>query len=197
MNENILLATIFEKGGYPKTSLPEIAVCGRSNCGKSSFLNSILGIKNIARVSSKPGKTASINFYKYAEKIVITDLPGYGYAQATWAARDKWKEIIEHYLFSREQLKMILVLADVRRGIQKEEIELINLFREQGLKVSIIFTKADKFSSVELSKSKAQVLAQISNLWQDMRETTFFISSLKKTGLDLVKKHLQRICAEK
>lgn len=193
MNQDILLATVFEKGPYPNTTFPEMAVCGRSNCGKSSFMNCLLGIKNIARVSSKPGKTASINFYRYAKKIVLVDLPGYGFARASWETRDKWRENIEHYLFSRSNLFSAFVLSDVRRGLQKEEVDLVDLFRDRGLSVGIVFTKTDKLSSSELSKSKTDMLAQINKLWQDMGDSTFFVSSLKKTGVDLVKKHIERI----
>lgn len=194
MTKSILLATVFEKGSYPRTHHPEAAVCGRSNCGKSSLLNAIMGIKNIARVSSKPGKTASINFYGYDDKIVIADLPGYGYAKASWSTREKWKDLIEDYLFSRKQLRTALILSDARRGLEEEELGLIDLFKSRGLKVMVVITKTDKLSSSELSKAKADTLAQISKLWQDMDGMTFFTSSLKKVGIDVVKKSLERSC---
>ncbi len=194
MNKSILLATVFEKGSYPRTIHPELAVCGRSNCGKSSFLNSLLGIKNLARVSSKPGKTASINFYQYTDKLVIADLPGYGYAKASWDIRNKWKGLIEDYLFTRKQLQAAFILADARRGLQEEELGLIELFKSRGLKVMVIITKTDKLSSSELAKMKADTLALISKLWQDMHDMIFFTSSLKKVGIDSVKKYLERSC---
>ncbi len=193
MNKSILLATIFEKGSYPKTMVPEVTLCGRSNCGKSSFLNAILGIKGVARVSSKPGKTASINFYNLSDKLVVTDLPGYGYAKANWELREKWKILVEDYIFNREQLKLAIILADVRRGIEEEEIDLINLFMNRGVKVLIVLTKTDKLSNSALLKTKVDTLAQISNLWQDMKNRVFFTSSLKKTGITEVKKVLEGI----
>jgi GTP-binding protein len=191
MNNNILIATVFEKGGYPHTKKAEIAVCGRSNCGKSTLINSLLGVRAIARTSSRPGKTISINFFNYDDKLVLVDLPGYGYAKISGSVKKNWKHMINDYLSSRGQLKAALLLIDVRRGLEDEEIQFIEWLKDMGIKVHIVLTKIDKLSNNELSRAKTATLAQVSNLWQDMNEKTIFVSASKKIGMDELKKKLR------
>ena len=191
MNNDILISTVFEKGKYPHTRRTEVAVCGRSNCGKSTLINALLGRKSIARASSKPGKTMSINFYNYDNQLVLADLPGYGYAKVPEAIKHEWKELINDYLHSREQLKAALILCDSRRGVANDEIMFINWLKDEHIQPLIILTKTDKLSRSEMAKAKMDTLAQVSNLWQDMRNDIFFVSASKKTGLDELKKKLR------
>jgi GTP-binding protein len=191
MNNNILIATVFEKGGYPHTKKAEIAVCGRSNCGKSTLVNGLLGVKSMARTSSRPGKTISINFYNYEDKLVLADLPGYGYAKIAASVKKNWKHMINDYLSGRSQLRAVLLLIDVRRGLEDEEIQFIEWLKDMGIKPHIILTKIDKLSNNELSRAKTAMLAQVSNLWQDMCKEMFFVSASKRTGVDELKKKLR------
>ena len=111
-----LLTTAVKYEQYPDESLPEIALVGRSNVGKSSLINCLANRKNIARTSSTPGKTATINFYEIAGRYRIVDLPGYGYAKVSKAEQLKWGKVIETYLHKRESLKLVLLLVDVRHA---------------------------------------------------------------------------------
>ncbi|MEI6092128.1 MAG: ribosome biogenesis GTP-binding protein YihA/YsxC [bacterium] len=191
MNKEILIATVFEEGKYPVTKHNEIAICGRSNCGKSTLINALLRRKSMARASSKPGKTVSINFYNYDEKLVLADLPGYGYAKVPDQIKKKWKSLVDDYLYNRPQLKTALILSDVRRGLQVEEISFISWLKENNINTLVVMTKTDKLSNSELSKAKRDTLAQVSNLWQDMEKKTFFVSSNNKEGLEDLKKELR------
>ena len=191
MNNDILIATVFEKGKYPHTKYSEVAVCGRSNCGKSTLINALLGRKSIARASSKPGKTMSINFYNYENKLVLADLPGYGYAKVPDSIKNEWKDLIDDYLHGRRQLKAALVLSDVRRGLSDDEIMFINWLHDEKIQPLIILTKSDKLTRSELARAKTDTLAQVSNLWQNMGKNIFFVSADKKTGLDELKKKLR------
>ena len=191
MNNDILIATVFEKGKYPRTRHSEVAVCGRSNCGKSTLINALLGRKSMARASSKPGKTMSINFYNYENKLVLADLPGYGYAKVPDSIKNEWKDLIDDYLHGRRQLKAALVLSDVRRGICDDEIMFINWLKDEDIQPLVILTKTDMFSRSEIAKAKMDTLAQVSNLWQNMSKDIFFVSASKKTGLDELKKKLR------
>lgn len=191
MNKEILIATVFEEGKYPNTKQNEVAICGRSNCGKSTLINALLKRKSMARASSKPGKTISINFYDYDDSLVLADLPGYGYAKVPDQMKKKWKFLVDDYLFNRTQLKAAFILSDVRRGLQEEEISFVNWLKQGKINAFIIMTKIDKLSSSELSRARRDTLAQVSNLWQDMSNKTFFISSNKKEGLEDLKKELR------
>lgn len=129
--------------------LPEVAIIGRSNVGKSSFINYLLGQKNLARTSAKPGKTQRLNFFLVDERFFLVDLPGYGFAKASKKEIQKWSLAIENYLQNRKQLKLLLLLIDARRGRQKEEEEMILWAKKQKIPLLFIFTKTDKLSRLE------------------------------------------------
>lgn len=129
--------------------LPEIALTGRSNVGKSSLINHLLNTK-IAKVSATPGKTQLINFFLINEKYLLVDLPGYGFAQAPLAAIKKWSESIDHYLNHRSNLKLILLLIDSRRGPNEEDLFLLDWARQKQIPIAAIYTKTDKLSPSEL-----------------------------------------------
>ena len=112
-NAEILLSAV-SKAQYPEDDLPEIALAGRSNVGKSSFINTLLGRKNLARTSGKPGKTQQLNFYNIDDKIRFVDVPGYGYAKVSKTERAKWGKMIEEYLTTRENLRVVVSVVDMR-----------------------------------------------------------------------------------
>jgi GTP-binding protein len=133
----------------PKTGLPEIAFGGRSNVGKSSLLNSLLNQKKLAQISKTPGKTRLLNYFavmdnKNKDKLHFVDLPGFGYAKVSRDMRESWKELIEGYLENSQHLKGFLLLIDSRRGIQEEEIQLIEYLYSLGKNICPILTKSDK-----------------------------------------------------
>ncbi len=131
---------------FPREGVPEIVLAGRSNVGKSSLINRLAGRKRIARTSSTPGKTQSINFYRFEDSFRLVDLPGYGYARARKAARHKWSRLIEQYFRARSTIQLVIHLVDARLEPTKLDLELEQWLNELGLPRLIVATKADKLS---------------------------------------------------
>lgn len=134
------------KNQYPKDNLVEIAFAGRSNVGKSTFINSMVNRKNLARTSGKPGKTRTINFYNINDELRFVDLPGYGYAQTSKKEREKWGEIIGEYLNTRENLKEVILLVDIRHEPTDLDAIMYEWIKSYGFTGLVIATKADKIS---------------------------------------------------
>ena len=128
----------------PDTTLPEYAFIGRSNVGKSSLINMLTNNKNLAKTSVKPGKTQLINHFLINKQWYLVDLPGYGYARIAKTSRQKWQKMIQDYFLKRKQLINVFVLIDSRIEPQKIDLEFINFLGENGIPLSIIFTKIDK-----------------------------------------------------
>lgn len=137
---------------YPTDGLPEIALAGRSNVGKSSLINALINRKNLARTSSKPGKTQTLNFYKIEEQFYFVDLPGYGFARVSKAEREKWGKMIEHYLSKREQLRMVIHLIDVRHPPTKDDQMMYEWLQHFQVPTLVVATKADKISKGQWQK---------------------------------------------
>ena len=137
---------------YPKGSFPEFAFVGRSNVGKSSLIRSLLNRKKLVRVSSSPGKTREINFFRINEKLMFADLPGYGFARVTPALQKQWKKMIEEYLIHREPLMAIVFLVDIRRKPTELDLTLKEWLEELGRNYILVITKSDKLSGTERSK---------------------------------------------
>lgn len=135
--------------GWPKVSLPQVAFAGRSNVGKSSLLNALVGHKRLAHVSKTPGRTRGLAFFEIEGKFAFVDLPGYGYAKVSREERDAWKVLVEGYLSSCRLLRKVYLLVDVRRGPGEEERMLSSYLSKQGLPARWVGTKVDKLSSVE------------------------------------------------
>lgn len=141
----ILEKTIYTMDQLEAMPLPQLALAGRSNVGKSSLLNKLTGRKNLAKISSTPGKTRSLNFYKVTpEEFYLVDLPGYGYARCSKTERDKWAALIALYLRNNPRLFGVVALLDSRHPPQVLDIELITYIKAQGLDVFPVMTKADK-----------------------------------------------------
>lgn len=129
---------------YPVDALPEIALAGRSNVGKSSLINRMINRKNLARTSSQPGKTQTLNFYRINEQLYFVDLPGYGYAKVSRSKRAEWGKFIENYLVKREELRLLVQLVDLRHPPSKDDIAMYTWVKHIGLPVCLVTTKADK-----------------------------------------------------
>lgn len=129
---------------YPNTPIPEFALAGRSNVGKSSFINKLINRKNLARTSSKPGKTQTLNFYIINEAMHFVDVPGYGYAKVSKSERDAWGRMIETYFTSREQLRAAILVVDLRHPPTKDDIAMYEFLKHYDLPRIVIATKADK-----------------------------------------------------
>lgn len=144
INKAEILISGVSKEHYPKDQLPEIALAGRSNVGKSSFINRMIQRKNLVRTSSKPGKTQTLNFYKINEAFYFVDVPGYGYAQVPKGERDKWGKMMEEYFQSRETLRVVVLITDIRHKPTKDDIQMYRYLKYFDLPVLIIATKLDK-----------------------------------------------------
>lgn len=141
-----LMISAVSKKQYPDDSLPEIALAGRSNVGKSSFINRMIQRRKLARTSSKPGKTQTLNFYKINDLFYFVDVPGYGYAQVSKQERNKWGQMMEEYFELREQLKCVALITDVRHEPTKDDIQMYQYINHLQLPTVVIATKIDKVS---------------------------------------------------
>ncbi|TBL81662.1 ribosome biogenesis GTP-binding protein YihA/YsxC [Paenibacillus thalictri] len=137
---------------YPTDALPEIALAGRSNVGKSSLINRMISRRNLARTSSKPGKTQQLNYYKINSDLFFVDLPGYGYAQVSKSEREKWGKFIEQYLLKREYLKLVIHIIDLRHPPSKDDQSMHEWLKHNNVPVCVVTTKADKISRGQWQK---------------------------------------------
>lgn len=167
----------------PPSDLPEIAFCGRSNVGKSSMINKIFNRKALARVSSMPGKTITINFFRL-EDVRFADLPGYGYAKVAKTEKARWAKLMEGYFTSERNLQLVLLLLDMRHPPSQDDLVMLNFLRESGYPFTIVLTKADKLNK---TKQNARLMAFQEEL-PDARELHLTPFS-SKTGLGVTELH--------
>lgn len=158
-----LLITAAKKEQYPETVVPEIAFAGKSNVGKSSMINAMINRKSLARTSSQPGKTQTINFYSINEIINFVDLPGYGYAKVSKSERDKWAKMIDTYLHNRPQLREVILLVDIRHEPSQNDILMYDWIKSCGYTGYVIASKADKLSRSQQIRN-VQVIKKSLNL---------------------------------
>jgi GTP-binding protein len=142
-----------QPGQEPALGVPEVAFAGRSNVGKSSLLNALVGRRGLARTSSTPGRTRQLNFFVLNERIGFVDLPGYGYAVGSEAERRSWGPLVEQYLRERPTLRGVVVIVDARRGLEAEEIELLGFLAEIGRPACLVATKLDKLGRGEATRA--------------------------------------------
>ncbi len=137
---------------YPEDGLPEVALAGRSNVGKSSLTNRMINRKNLARTSSTPGKTQHLNYYKINEMMYFVDFPGYGYAKVSKSQREAWGKMIERYLLEREPLKLVLLVIDLRHEPSKDDILMYDWLKHYDCNICVVATKADKIPRSKWAK---------------------------------------------
>jgi len=148
---------IGQPGQAPPASLGQVAIAGRSNVGKSSLVNAVVGRKRIARVSGTPGKTREINFYAIDDQFFLVDLPGYGFARAPDAVREAWKRLVEDYLSDNDRLHGLVLLLDARRGVQAADRQLLDYLGENGIPVLVVLTKIDKLNRSGQARAISEV----------------------------------------
>ncbi len=141
----------------PHTSLPEVAFAGRSNVGKSSLINALVNHRQLARASSTPGRTQEINFFNLGERLMMVDLPGYGFAEAPRDKAEVWSVFIRRYLKGRPQLRRALILIDSRHGVKPLDQEIMKMMDESAMNYQIVLTKTDKIKAGELERCLASV----------------------------------------
>ncbi len=167
--------------GYPESDLPEIAMVGRSNVGKSSVINFLTGRKSLARVGNTPGKTRLINFFSLEDKLLLVDLPGYGYAQVSKEERARWGKIVETYLHKREQLRLVLMLADIRHKPTVDDKLMYEWICSMGKPHIILATKADKISRTHYREHVSEIRKTLDVM---PGVPVIPVSVTKKTGLN-------------
>lgn len=171
----------------PHNDRPEIAFVGRSNVGKSSLMNKVFGRKDLVKVSSKPGKTTTINFFAIGD-VDFVDLPGYGYARVNAAEKQRWDNLMDGYFESERNLKLVVALVDIRHDASPLDAQMIGYLESLGHPYAIAFTKADKLSR---SKGVAQANLLRQQLCVDESVRSVLVSSLKGTGIDELKKVIE------
>lgn len=174
-----LYRTVFDAKKILNTGMPEVAVVGRSNAGKSSLINSLCNNSKLARVSGKPGRTRSLNYYLINERLMLVDLPGYGYAKRSGQELQNWKELVESYFAaSRERIKLLLLLCDIRHGATDGDIMLTEYLRFHKLPFILVATKCDKVSKASRNTLLKKLELQLS------ADKALCFSALDGTGKD-------------
>ena len=164
---------------YPEDTMPEFLAIGRSNVGKSSFINTLINRKNFARTSSRPGKTQTLNFYLINNDFYLVDVPGYGYASVNKKKQMKFGKMIENYLETRKNLKEVFLLVDFRHKPSQDDLLMYNFLKYYNLKVTVVATKIDKISVGQREKYKKIILDAFDLLLGD---SLVLFSSISKDG---------------
>lgn len=189
------LASAAKLDQCPPGNKPEFAFIGRSNVGKSSLINMLVGVKGLAKTSSTPGKTQLLNYFIINEKWFLVDLPGYGFAKVSRSEREKWEKRLYEYLKKRDNLYCVFVLVDSRLEPQKSDLEMINWLGENQVPLSIIFTKADKMKPKALEESVEVWKKTLLEDWTDL-PTMMITSAENKNGkeevLDFIGKYSEK-----
>lgn len=181
VNKSEFVASNTDYRKCPQTDLPEYAFIGRSNVGKSSLINKLLARKNLARVSSTPGKTRLINHFLINDDWYLVDLPGYGYAKISKTEKAKWEDMIQEYLVSRPNLVLTFILIDSRIEMKKSDRDIINWFGENQLPFALVFTKKDKLTPGKLAANITEYKEKLSEFWEEL-PPIFITSSEDGTG---------------
>ncbi|HCW36454.1 MAG TPA: YihA family ribosome biogenesis GTP-binding protein [Staphylococcus sp.] len=179
-NVDIIISAVDPKQ-YPETGLPEIALSGRSNVGKSTFINTLISRKKVARTSSKPGKTQTLNFFNIDEQLIFVDVPGYGYAKVSKKQREQFGKMIEQYLTTREALRCVIQLVDIRHKPTQDDVLMYNYLKHFEIPTIVIATKEDKIPKGKVQKH-LKIIRQTLEL--DPEDKLISYSSLNKDKTD-------------
>jgi len=176
---------------WPEESVPEICLAGRSNVGKSSFINTMVNQVGLAKISSTPGKTRTLNFYNINDELRFVDVPGYGYAKVNANIRKSFGEMVETYISNRRTLKGMILIVDLRHTPTDDDLMMYNYMKYYGYKVIVIATKEDKVKRNDLKKNEKKIKEKLNFV-----ETDTFIrfSSLKKIGIESVWEAIVDLC---
>ena len=186
--ESFTFETSFGISAQLKASeMPEIAFAGRSNVGKSSLLNKLLNRKNLARVSSVPGKTATINFFK-GDGVRFVDLPGYGYAKVSRDEKARWGTLMEHYFGSGRDIRLVVQLTDMRHPITADDRDMLDFLTYHHIPFAVVMTKADKLNKTETAKRMEEIQAELAPY---APQAVIPFSALKGTGVPELKRVIE------
>jgi len=185
--------TAVRRSQYPDEDLPEFLLVGRSNVGKSSFINTLVGRKNLARISSRPGKTQTLNFYLVNDDFYLVDVPGYGYAAVDQKQQQKFGLMIEEYLAKRQELKRVFLLIDFRHKPMEDDLLMYHYLKYYNIPVTVVLTKADKVSS---SKKDRTLKVAKETLDLVMGDDLVLFSSMTKLGRDEILQKIEDLIVE-
>ena len=188
-NINLYVSAV-RRSQYPEDNLPEFIMLGRSNVGKSSFLNTLVNRKNMARISSKPGKTNTINFFNIEDKFYLVDVPGYGYADTSKEEIRKFGLMVEEYLQKRQELKRVFLLVDLRHKPTNDDKIMYDFLKYYQIPVTVVATKSDKVSAKDKEKNLKQVKETLDIIVGD---NLVEFSSVNKVGRDEILKIIEQV----
>lgn len=183
--------SVFNLSDLPKKNLPEVIICGRSNVGKSTFINNLFNRKNIARISSYPGKTRSINYFNIDDTFYLVDLPGYGYAKVSKKEREFWGKLVSDFILNSKNLELAFHLMDSRHNPSELDIQLNELLIYAQIPSIVLLNKADKLKQSEFKVA----ITNISNTFPELilDENLFFYSAVKGRGKKEITKRLSKL----
>ena len=193
INNVEFVTSAVRKSQYPEDKLPEFLMIGRSNVGKSSFINTLVHRKNIARTSSIPGKTQTLNFFLVNDIFYLVDVPGYGFAKVSKSLKQKFGMIIEDYIQERDNLKMVFMLIDFRHKPSSDDVLMYDYLKYYNKKVTIVATKSDKVSKNSYSKNE-KIIRETLNM--DTNDNIILFSSVTKNGKQEVQNIIEQIIEE-
>ncbi len=173
----------------PISDMPEVCFSGRSNVGKSSLINKVLNRKSLARVSSTPGKTVTVNFYRL-DGIRLVDLPGYGYAKVPFAEKNRWAELMEGYFQSGRDIRLVLQLIDARHKAADFDVSMLQFLKQSGIPYKIVLTKCDKLNKTEFQDRLDGIKEELGSLADGISVLPF--SALKGTGVEKVREEIEK-----
>ncbi len=173
----------------PPMTHPEIAFIGRSNVGKSSVINALVGQKALARTSQTPGRTQQLNFFLLAERLMLVDMPGYGFAAVSKQQKKEWDGLIRHYLLGRQNLKRVCLLIDARRGIMESDEAFMSLLDETAVSFQIVLTKADTIKTNDLNDT-LQKVTETAGKHPAAHPQVIATSSIDKQGIEALQEQL-------
>ncbi len=185
------IKSVYDVKDLPREKLPEVILCGRSNVGKSSFINSLFNRKNLAKISSTPGKTRSINYYRIDDSFYLVDLPGYGYAKTSLKERAYWGRVISEYISQSGHITLAIHLIDSRHNPTDLDIKLNELLKEHNIPFLVLLNKVDKLKQSEISSARKNIRLYFPELI--VGENLLLHSAVKKTGRHEILKHLAKI----
>ncbi len=182
------IQSVADARAFPQLELPQIAVAGHSNVGKSSLMNALFGRKGLVKTSKNPGCTRLLNLFEVDNRLIVVDLPGYGYARAAKAEQHRWIAMIEGYL-QHSDLKLVLMLLDIRHGPKASDLQLIEWLNESGIRWLPVATKADKLSGNKRSKRLAEMCTAMGGMLKPLPTSSF-----KQSGIEQLRKSIEQEC---
>lgn len=191
INEVSLYVSAVRRSQYPTEGKKEFLLVGRSNVGKSSFINTLINRKNFARTSARPGKTQTLNFYEINNTFFLVDVPGYGFAKVQKSLKKKFGLIIEEYLESRNELQMVFMLVDFRHKPTEDDVMMYNYLKHYNIPVTIIATKVDKLKKSAHDKNKKVILSTLGIKEEDLIMFSTITKIGKNEALDKIERYLE------